>query len=75
MDLARVQWIESQAVPTCPVCKAGIGKDKVIPVYTRGKEAKDPRYVREQNARRAPGAVPIGRLSLTCSSLELKRSL
>ncbi|CAH1758322.1 18190_t:CDS:2 [Entrophospora sp. SA101] len=29
--------------PLCPVCKAGCGQDKVIPVYGRGKEAKDPR--------------------------------
>ncbi|RUP50248.1 hypothetical protein BC936DRAFT_139870 [Jimgerdemannia flammicorona] len=38
------QWLEQQAQnPLCPVCKAGCGKDKVIPVYGRGKEAKDPR--------------------------------
>jgi len=42
------QWIETQAVPLCPVCKAGIGKDKVIPVYTRGKEANDPRKQQQQ---------------------------
>ncbi|KAJ1957116.1 hypothetical protein GGI12_005113, partial [Dipsacomyces acuminosporus] len=29
--------------PTCPVCKAGCDKDKVIPVYGRGREEKDPR--------------------------------
>ncbi|ORX94568.1 hypothetical protein K493DRAFT_261337 [Basidiobolus meristosporus CBS 931.73] len=38
------QWIEAQPRnPLCPVCKAGCGEDKVIPVYGRGKEAKDPR--------------------------------
>ncbi|KAK9764990.1 hypothetical protein K7432_007037 [Basidiobolus ranarum] len=38
------QWLEAQPRnPLCPVCKAGCGKDKVIPVYGRGKEAKDPR--------------------------------
>ncbi|ORY96140.1 hypothetical protein BCR43DRAFT_491133 [Syncephalastrum racemosum] len=38
------QWLHAQARnPTCPVCKAGCGKDKVIPVYGRGREEKDPR--------------------------------
>ncbi|ORX62191.1 hypothetical protein DM01DRAFT_1403880 [Hesseltinella vesiculosa] len=38
------QWLNAQARnPTCPVCKAGCGKDKVIPIYGRGKEEKDPR--------------------------------
>lgn len=36
-------WIESNTSPLCPVCKGGIGTDKLIPVYARGKEAKDPR--------------------------------
>ncbi|OMJ18920.1 E3 ubiquitin-protein ligase RNF5 [Smittium culicis] len=35
------QWLERN--PTCPVCKAGCERDNVIPVYGRGKEAKDPR--------------------------------
>ncbi|CAG8529417.1 12973_t:CDS:2 [Gigaspora rosea] len=39
------QWLEAQSQnPLCPVCKAGCGQDKVIPIYGRGKEAKDPRY-------------------------------
>jgi len=38
------QWLEAQSQnPLCPVCKAGCGQDKVIPIYGRGKEAKDPR--------------------------------
>ncbi|KAJ2748756.1 hypothetical protein GGI19_005979 [Coemansia pectinata] len=37
-----VQWLERSA--TCPVCKAGCDKDKVIPVYGRGREEKDPRH-------------------------------
>ncbi|CAG8452370.1 2366_t:CDS:2 [Funneliformis mosseae] len=38
------QWLEAQYQnPLCPVCKAGCGQDKVIPIYGRGKEAKDPR--------------------------------
>ncbi|CAG8780704.1 28252_t:CDS:2, partial [Racocetra persica] len=37
-------WLEAQSQnPLCPVCKAGCGQDKVIPIYGRGKEAKDPR--------------------------------
>ncbi|KAJ1894401.1 hypothetical protein LPJ66_005217, partial [Kickxella alabastrina] len=36
-----VQWLERSA--TCPVCKAGCDKDKVIPVYGRGRDEKDPR--------------------------------
>jgi len=39
------RWIETRPNrPLCPVCKAGISKDKVIPVYGRDdKEKKDPR--------------------------------
>ncbi|KAI9307485.1 hypothetical protein BJ944DRAFT_157953 [Cunninghamella echinulata] len=38
------QWLNAQSRnPTCPVCKAGCGKDKVIPIYGRGREEKDPR--------------------------------
>ena len=28
---------------TCPVCKAVLDKDKLIPLYGRGSENKDPR--------------------------------
>ncbi|ORE12029.1 RING/U-box [Rhizopus microsporus var. microsporus] len=36
------QWLHAQSRnPTCPVCKAGCGKDKVIPIYGRGKEEID----------------------------------
>ncbi|EPZ36770.1 hypothetical protein ROZALSC1DRAFT_27804 [Rozella allomycis CSF55] len=37
------RWINRNQTPLCPVCKAGIGKDKLIPVYCRGNEKKDPR--------------------------------
>ncbi|KAI8578079.1 hypothetical protein K450DRAFT_248922 [Umbelopsis ramanniana AG] len=38
------QWLhQTSRNPTCPVCKAGCGKDKVVPVYGRGREQKDPR--------------------------------
>merc|ERR1712235_174576 len=38
------QWIETRPQKQeCPVCKAGIGKEKMIPIYGRGQESKDPR--------------------------------
>ena len=38
------QWMEARPnSATCPVCKAVIDKDKVIPLYGRGSENKDPR--------------------------------
>ena len=40
------QWLETRPNrQICPVCKAGISKDKVIPLYGRGNtDGKDPRY-------------------------------
>ncbi|ORZ09226.1 hypothetical protein BCR42DRAFT_423998 [Absidia repens] len=39
------QWLNIQALnPICPVCKTGCGKDRVIPVYGRGRQEKDPRH-------------------------------
>ncbi|XP_004343927.1 ring finger protein, partial [Capsaspora owczarzaki ATCC 30864] len=39
------RWLELHADrPLCPVCKAGIGRDKVIPLYGRGNTSRqDPR--------------------------------
>ncbi|KAI8060581.1 hypothetical protein BC940DRAFT_311664 [Gongronella butleri] len=38
------RWLEQQQTnPTCPMCKAGCCKDKVIPIYGRGREEVDPR--------------------------------
>lgn len=39
------QWLETRPNrPMCPVCKAGISKDKVIPLYGRGNvNQQDPR--------------------------------
>ena len=51
-------------MPTCPVCKAGIGKDKVIPVYSRGQERRDPRYEWR-------GRQPFRQHSLSLGSLTL----
>ena len=41
------QWMESRlpASNSCPVCKSGIDDSKVIPIYVRGREAKDPRFI------------------------------
>jgi len=37
------QWIERHVERPCPVCKSALKKDKLIPLYGRGKEQKDPR--------------------------------
>lgn len=39
------QWMRNHS--ECPVCKAGISEDNVIPVYSRGAEAIDPRTHQE----------------------------
>jgi len=52
------QWIERQAVPLCPVCKAGIGADKVIPVYSRGGDRTDPRTAQPNIPNRPAGQRP-----------------
>jgi len=38
------QWLETRPHrQICPVCKAAISRDKVVPLYGRGGENKDPR--------------------------------
>lgn len=38
------QWLETRPHrQSCPVCKAAISRDKVIPLYGRGGSQKDPR--------------------------------
>lgn len=38
------RWMQVQSnCRTCPVCKAGVGEDKVVPIYGRGGDSKDPR--------------------------------
>jgi len=38
------QWLETRPQrQICPVCKAGIGRDKVVPLYGRDGDQKDPR--------------------------------
>lgn len=40
-------WIErsanEQGETTCPVCKAGLTRSRLVPLYGRGREEKDPR--------------------------------
>ncbi|PAV83112.1 hypothetical protein WR25_07761 [Diploscapter pachys] len=39
-----VQWLDTRPNrQLCPVCKSAIDKDKVIPIYGRGGDNKDPR--------------------------------
>lgn len=42
-----MQWLETRPNrQVCPVCKAGISRDKVIPLYGRGSTGQqDPRWV------------------------------
>lgn len=38
------QWLETRPNrQSCPVCKAAISRDKVIPLYGRGGSKEDPR--------------------------------
>lgn len=38
------QWLETKPYrPVCPVCKAAIGRSRVIPLYGRGGSESDPR--------------------------------
>ena len=41
------QWLETRPTrQVCPVCKAAISKEKVIPLYGRGAtKQEDPRFV------------------------------
>lgn len=45
------QWLNSNH-NVCPVCKAGVSKDNVIPLYGRGTEQVDPRCAQ-------PSEVPV----------------
>ena len=37
------QWLQKKE--DCPVCKAGVNKDNVIPVYGKGRPQSDPRFI------------------------------
>jgi len=57
------QWLETRpARQVCPVCKSAVSKEKVIPIYSRGGENKDPREKvppRPQGQRSEPSATPM----------------
>lgn len=44
--MSSPQWLETRpSRQQCPVCKAGISREKVIPLYGRGSSSQeDPRY-------------------------------
>lgn len=46
------QWMLSRlpASNACPVCKSALDSDRVIPIFVRGREAKDPRKAGQQSA-------------------------
>ena len=61
------RWLQQQkSVRTCPVCKAGVDRDKVIPVYGRGGN-EDPRKLLDEGVTPSrpvamrPGPVVLGR--------------
>ena len=37
------RWLNTQNTPCCPVCKAGVSRDNVIPLFIRGADGHDPR--------------------------------
>jgi len=37
------KWMCQQESPQCPVCKAAVSKDRLIPIYGRGGSTHDPR--------------------------------
>lgn len=57
------QWLETRPnKQTCPVCKAGISKDQVVPIYGRGStDNKDPRYD-TKTILHFSGCLPVYRL-------------
>ena len=59
------QWLETRPQrQICPVCKAGIGRDKVIPLYGRDGDQKDPRDIpippRPRGQRPEPESTGMG---------------
>uniref|UniRef100_A0A7S3QTB6 RING-type E3 ubiquitin transferase n=1 Tax=Dunaliella tertiolecta TaxID=3047 RepID=A0A7S3QTB6_DUNTE len=54
------RWMQLQAVcRQCPVCKAGVDTDKVVPIYGRASEQPDPRAGSEGKLEPLP-ARPAG---------------
>jgi hypothetical protein len=53
------QWLETSH-NTCPVCKAHVTQSNVIPLYCRGEEPKDPRWLSRRHR------LVCAPLSVTC---------
>jgi len=76
------QWLETRPQrQICPVCKAGIGRDKVVPLYGRDGDQKDPRDKPIPPRPRGKGrnlnqrAVPMVANLAICSILEVFKCL
>ena len=63
------KWLEMQECPACPMCKAAISRERMLPIYGRGRPHFDPRFcasvtesssipTRPPAASRAPAATP-----------------
>lgn len=64
--LSLSKWMESDRSNrmTCPTCKGAISKDKIIPIYARGRPEKDPRKEASRPApQRAEATQTAGRNS------------
>lgn len=79
-SLCSSQWLKaSSECPLCPICKAGLSEDRIIPLYGRGRPQVDPRYavprVRTalQTGGRAPRAWHV--YVAPCLSLALHRKV
>lgn len=53
------RWLNTQNTPCCPVCKAGVSRDNVIPLFIKGAE-HDPRNRPQNTAEDVPNR-PGGR--------------
>ena len=65
------KWLEVQECPACPICKAAISRERMLPIYGRGRPHVDPRScasvsesssipARPPAASRAPVAASAG---------------
>ena len=52
------KWLEVQEGPQCPICKASIARERMVPIYGRGRAHIDPRSreVLDKIPTRPPGA-------------------
>merc|ERR1712216_473191 len=54
------EWMSHHTPPTCPVCKAGVSEDKLVPLYGRGGNSGNGRSADESDRSipRRPAARP-----------------